>query len=101
MCELCLPWTRPADRSFCVVHPHPLAPDSPAFQPTKQKLGKDLASLEASQSKLNDKLMKLSSSGAADMSQIEAVSLQLADLQAQYEAKEERWLELAEIAGDL
>lgn len=56
--------------------------------------------LEAAQKKLNDKLMQLSQAGT-DLQAIQETSLKLADLQAQYEQKEERWYELADIAGDI
>jgi ATP-binding cassette subfamily F protein uup len=65
-----------------------------------QKLGKDMADLEAQLKRGSDRLNALNSSGAA-WADIEALSLELAGLQAAYDAKEERWFELAEIAGDL
>lgn len=65
-----------------------------------QALGHELQQLEAAQKKLNDKLMALTSRGGA-LSDIEQASLALADLQAKYEEKEERWLVLADIAGDI
>jgi hypothetical protein len=42
----------------------------------------------------------LNSKGAA-WADIEALSLEMGELQSQYDAKEERWFELAEIAGDI
>lgn len=65
-----------------------------------QKLGKELEDLEAAQKDLNNRLMKLSQTGT-DLDGIQKSSLKLADLQEQYELKEERYYELAEIAGDL
>jgi ATP-binding cassette subfamily F protein uup len=65
-----------------------------------QKLAKEMEELEAAQAQLNERLMKLSVS-CSDMAAIEEASTALATLQAQYEAKEERWFELAEIAGDI
>jgi hypothetical protein len=44
--------------------------------------------------------MALTSSGAS-LADIQAASLALAEAQADYEASEERWLVLAEIAGDI
>jgi hypothetical protein len=64
-------------------------------------LGKDLEDLEAQQQQLSDKLIQLTQTGAAELAAIEATSLTLAGLQAEYEEKEERWLVLAEIAGDI
>jgi hypothetical protein len=40
-------------------------------------------------------------SRGAPLADINAASLALAELQAAQEAKEERWLELADIAGDI
>ncbi|KAF6262123.1 P-loop containing nucleoside triphosphate hydrolase protein [Scenedesmus sp. NREL 46B-D3] len=65
-----------------------------------QKLGREMEQLEAAQAKLNERLMKLSVA-CSDMAAIEEASTALAALQAEYEAKEERWFELAEIAGDI
>eukprot|EP00775_Hariotina_reticulata_P003189 gene3189-3467_t len=65
-----------------------------------EQLGKDLEDLEAKQQQLSDKLIQLTQS-AADLPAIEQTSLTLAALQAEYEEKEERWLVLAEIAGDI
>lgn len=73
---------------------------SPAHLLSLQKLGKALSDIESSLKKKNDRLMLLTSKGSS-LSDIEEVSLQLAALQEEYEQKEERWLELAEIAGDL
>ena len=65
-----------------------------------QRLCGDLAVLEEKQTTLNEELLQLTAGGAA-LADIETASLALAALQAEQEAKEERWLELAEIAGDL
>ncbi|WIA12397.1 hypothetical protein OEZ85_012443 [Tetradesmus obliquus] len=65
-----------------------------------KKLGSEMEQLEAAQAKLNDRLMKLSVA-CSDMAAIEEASTALAKLQAEYEAKEARWFELAEIAGDI
>ena len=65
-----------------------------------QKLGSEMEQLEAAQSKLNDRLIKLSVA-CSDMAAIEEASTALTKLQAEYEAKEARWFELAEIAGDI
>lgn len=59
-----------------------------------------MASLEAQLKKGSDKLNLLNSRGAA-WADIEALSLEMGELQSQYDAKEERWFELAEIAGDI
>lgn len=83
---------------------HPRAPPPPATHiptpATPQRLGKNLSSLETKQASLNDRLMALTSSGAS-LADIQAASLALAEAQADYEASEERWLVLAEIAGDI
>jgi hypothetical protein len=65
-----------------------------------QRLGKEMAAIEAKVKTGSDKLNTLNARGAP-WSEVEALSLQMAELHAQYEAKEERWFELAEIAGDL
>lgn len=59
-----------------------------------------MSDLEAKLKKGGDKLTLLTDKGAA-WADIEALSLEMAELQAQYDQKEERWFELAEIAGDL
>jgi hypothetical protein len=59
-----------------------------------------MAALEVKMQKGNAKLEALNSKGAA-WADIEALSLEMGELQSQYDAKEERWFELAEIAGDL
>ncbi|KAF8071337.1 yfmR [Scenedesmus sp. PABB004] len=66
-----------------------------------KRLGEEMASLEAAQAAANERLISLTSGGGGDVAAIEAASLALAELQASYEAKEERWFELAEIAGDI
>eukprot|EP00879_Flechtneria_rotunda_P011674 GHRR01012194.1.p1 GENE.GHRR01012194.1~~GHRR01012194.1.p1 ORF type:complete len:625 (+),score=273.22 GHRR01012194.1:471-2345(+) len=64
------------------------------------QLTKNLEALEEAQQKLNDKLMQQTQNGA-DLADIQETSMALAALQAQYEQKEEKWYELADIAGDL
>jgi hypothetical protein len=59
-----------------------------------------MSALEAQMQKGSAKLEVLNNKGAA-WADVEALSLELGQLQSQYDAKEERWFELAEIAGDL
>jgi len=84
---------------------------SPPKQSQKRKLGyfeeqeyknleKDIETLGAQRDSLNDKLVALASSGA-DLANIEATSTELAALSDKIDAFEARWLELAEIAGDI
>ena len=68
--------------------------------PGCQRLGADLGRLEGEQAALSERLVAMTQAGAA-LDEVVAVSNRLAELQAGYEAKEERWLELADIAGDI
>ena len=65
-----------------------------------QNLEKDIETLGAQRDALNDKLVALASSGA-NLANIEATSTELAALSDKIDAFEARWLELAEIAGDI
>jgi hypothetical protein len=71
----------------------------PAFG-VLQNLEKDIETLGAQRDALNDKLVALASSGA-DLANIEAASTELAAVSEKIDTFEARWLELAEIAGDI
>lgn len=56
--------------------------------------------MSARRDKMNDQLVTLAQS-SVDLAKIEAASVELGKLTDEIEAKSERWLELAEIAGDI
>eukprot|EP00877_Chromochloris_zofingiensis_P000737 jgi/Chrzof1/10664/Cz05g07140.t1 len=65
-----------------------------------KKLGEKIDAMSARRDKMNDQLVTLAQS-SVDLAKIEAASVELGKLTDEIEAKSERWLELAEIAGDI
>ena len=66
-----------------------------------ERLDKEIADLGARRDALNERLVALASGGGAALEEIERASLELAEVDRLSSEKEERWLELAEIAGDI
>lgn len=66
-----------------------------------EKLGKEVDVLNNKQEALNLKLRELSAAGGKDQKALNAASAEMGRLAAELEAKSERWMELAELAGDL
>lgn len=79
-------------------HHHPFNP-----VPPPQALCKDMEVLGAQRTQLEEQLAQLAAAGGGPgaAQQLEEVSQQLAAVAATLEDKELRWLELAELAGDL
>ncbi|PNW81895.1 hypothetical protein CHLRE_06g265100v5 [Chlamydomonas reinhardtii] len=65
-----------------------------------KKLTKEIDDLSAKRDKLNDKVMALAQSGD-DLEALEKASVEMAAVQETIDTKSERWLELAEVAGDI
>ncbi|GLC41037.1 hypothetical protein PLESTB_000950000 [Pleodorina starrii] len=65
-----------------------------------KKLSRELDELNARRDVLNDLVLELAQSGT-DLGALEAASLDMAAVQETIDAKSERWLELAELAGDI
>ncbi|KAI8472336.1 MAG: P-loop containing nucleoside triphosphate hydrolase protein [Monoraphidium minutum] len=65
-----------------------------------ERLEGEIADLEKTRDALNARLMELSAAGAA-LAEVEAAATALAEADAREQKLSERWLELAEIAGDL
>ncbi len=75
-------------------------PLSPSPCPSAQKLTRELDNLNARRDGLNDKVVDLAQSGS-DLAALEAASREMAAVQEDIDTKSERWLELAELAGDI
>ncbi|KAG2502161.1 hypothetical protein HYH03_000648 [Edaphochlamys debaryana] len=65
-----------------------------------KKLTKEIDKMSAQRDKLNETVMQLAQSGG-DLAALEKASREMGELQDQIDAKSERWLELAELAGDI
>ncbi|KAG2438575.1 hypothetical protein HXX76_005125 [Chlamydomonas incerta] len=65
-----------------------------------KKLTQEIDDLSAKRDKLNDKVMALAQTGD-DLAALEKASLEMAAVQEVIDTKSERWLELAEVAGDI
>jgi hypothetical protein len=65
-----------------------------------ERLDKEIADLGKHRDRLNEVLVELASSGGG-LAEVEKASLELAEVDAKEQALSERWLELAEIAGDI
>lgn len=70
----------------------------PVPQVEFDKLEADIEGLTVQSEALNGEMQALAMAGA-EAGDIEAVALRLAEVAAQMEAKETRWLELAELGG--
>ncbi|GIL59787.1 hypothetical protein Vafri_14505 [Volvox africanus] len=66
-----------------------------------QKLGKEIEVLGKRREKIDEQLAAAVAAGSSGYSEVERLSLELAKVSEELEAKELRWLELAEIAGDI
>ncbi|GLC40935.1 hypothetical protein PLESTB_000965000 [Pleodorina starrii] len=66
-----------------------------------QKLGKEMEALGKRREAIDAQLAAAAAAGSSDFSRVEGLSLELAKVSEELEAKELRWLELAEIAGDI
>ncbi|GLI70270.1 hypothetical protein VaNZ11_015202 [Volvox africanus] len=66
-----------------------------------QKLGKEMETLGKRREKIDHQLAAAVAAGSSGYSEVERLSLELAKISEELEAKELRWLELAEIAGDI
>ncbi|KAG2502022.1 hypothetical protein HYH03_000516 [Edaphochlamys debaryana] len=66
-----------------------------------QKLGKEMEALGRQREKLEGELALAVKRGSAGYADVERISTQLAKVTEDSETKELRWLELAEIAGDI
>ncbi|EFJ52913.1 hypothetical protein VOLCADRAFT_86383 [Volvox carteri f. nagariensis] len=84
-------------------------PTAPSKKPRKlgyyeqqeyQKLTREIDELNAKRDALNDRVMELAQSGS-DLAALEAASREMAAIQETVDVKSERWLELAELAGDI
>lgn len=64
------------------------------------KLAKQIDVLSVKRDKLNEQVMKLAQDGS-DLQELEKASLELGKLAEDIDAKSDRWMELAEIAGDI
>ncbi|GIL85565.1 hypothetical protein Vretifemale_14058 [Volvox reticuliferus] len=65
-----------------------------------KKLTREIDDLNGRRDALNDRVMELAQSGS-DLVALEAASLEMAAIQELVDTKSERWLELAELAGDI
>ncbi|KAF5827602.1 hypothetical protein DUNSADRAFT_369 [Dunaliella salina] len=71
-----------------------------AEQQEYQKLCKRMEELEKQRNSLNEKIVVLAQSGS-DLGELERCSLELGKCSDEEDSLSERWLELAELAGDL
>ena len=65
-----------------------------------QAVCKRLAELESQRNALNDKVVALAQSGS-DLAELERCSIAMGECSSEEDRLGERWLELAELAGDL
>eukprot|EP00955_Chlamydomonas_euryale_P002425 26286-Chlamydomonas_euryale.AAC.2 len=65
-----------------------------------EKVTAEMERLNAEKDKLDARLMSLAQSGE-DLAALEAVSVQMGAIVDKLDAASDRWMELAELAGDL
>lgn len=66
-----------------------------------QRIDGEVAALSKQRGALNQQLMAMGQQGSPDLAALQAVSLEMAALEAKIEALNDRWFELAEVAGDI
>jgi len=66
-----------------------------------EKLQKDMPAVEALRDRLQAEVTRLAAGGDSDFKRMEAAAVDLAEAQGRLDKMEVRWLELAELAGDL